>query len=653
MELNNPLTNSGRRGFPILSIFQNGVISYELDKMEIAQTMLRDLEHRCTSNSTWLQSIRSMIFRGGSTKTGQNPPPPPHHSRIERLENQIVLADVQLCSAILTLLTQDISGMMRGSWLLKRAWKIYQSVYQEIYQLYRDSVDADVLHNLPHLKPATTTTTSLRHSSSNTTVSSTCTNSDWSITSNESTPPVLAAPRKGIVQSFSEYFLSSPSAAGDANDAATKKAKKWRRKSKKKEMPRSKSSPEDMRLNQESEDAIDPQVVQRLMGAVSFGYGAFQLAVSLLPPSMLKLVSFFGFEGDREMGLACLQFSRSTQDMRAPLSTIALLWYLTVGHQIFTAESGGEAAHEKNIAQVTAILSQCATEFAESALFGFFRGRLSRMHKDMPGAIEHFERAYYTSVLPELRLLCLHEMGWCRLIQLDCLNAIDEFHALRVNSEYSKSFFGYLTALCHGVVGKGETLLEMRADIVSAIGGTASAHRDQSQIDRFIEQRVALFPDTAAGMQAVDPVFWRFLVYELLFLWNTLDTCPCSTLDQMAADCQRAPSAEPIPGLSLLILATCEKLRGNGEESMRAYRECLEFRRPLDDEPNAKFTHISAFANYKLAMLLLSDGDRAIESQQLLQTAQSKYKNYDFESRLSLRIHTAIKELSAAAGGGK
>lgn len=601
--------------------------------------MLRDLEQRCTSNSTWLQSIRSMIFRGGgggqgSTKAAQNS----HHSRIERLENQIVLADVQLCSAILTFLTQDISGMMRGSWLLKRAWKIYQSVYQEIYQLYRDSVadDADALNILPQMKQAT----SLRHSSSNTTVSST-TNSDWSITSNESTPPVAA--RKGIVQSFSEYFLSS--SAGDD----TKKAKKWHRKSKKKEMSRSKSSPEDNQMHQESmtQAAIDPKVVQRLMGAVSFGYGAFQLAVSLLPPSMLKLVSFFGFEGDRDMGLSCLQFSRSTQDMRAPLSTIALLWYLTVGHQIFTTESSGE----KNIAQVTAILCQCEVEFAESALFGFFKGRLSRMHKDMPGAIEHFERAYYTSVLPELRLLCLHEMGWCRLIQLDCLNAIDEFHALRVNSEYSKSFFGYLTALCHGVVGKYEPLVEMRADIVSAIG-TTSAHRDQSQIDRFIEQRVALFPDTGPGMQTVDSVFWRFLVYELLLLWNTLDTCSSSTLDQMVGDCQREQAAEPIPGLSKLILATCEQLRGSSEKSVVAYRDCLKLRRPLDDEPNAKFTHISAFATYKLAMLLLISDDRncAIESHQLLQTAQSKYKNYDFESRLSLRIHTALKELNAAEG---
>lgn len=618
--------------------------------METAQSMLRDLEQRCTTHSTWLHSIRSMIFRGGGGNSDEDKGGA--DSLVKRLEQQIILADVQLCSAILTFLTQDLSGMMRGSWLLKRAWKIYQNVYQQIHQLYRDTAlstaNNATLHNLPNPK------TLLRHSSSTTT------NSDWSIaSSDESQPPPVTTTsttthRKGLVQSLSDYFLSStpPSAAEEKQ----KNKKKFPRKSKKNKIPRSKSSPEDIKLSTaatttKTPSTITPEDVQRLMGAVSFGYGAFQLAVSLLPPSMLRLVSFFGFEGDRDQGLACLQFSRTTTDMRAPLSTIALLWYLTVGNQIFTAESETDSNEKnKNIAQVTAILEESEAEFSQSALFGFFRGRLRRLHKDMPGAIEHFENAYYTSVLPELRLLCLHEMGWCRLIQLDCLNAIDEFHALRVNSEYSKSFFNYLTALCHGVAEKTDDLMTLRKDILESIGAV-SPQRDQTQIDQFISKRVELFPRTDDGMHRLNPAFWRFLVYELLFLWNTLDTCSPAILTQISEDCERERGHEPIAGVAHLIQATCEKLRGNSEKAVIAYRDCLKYRRSLessvdDDETNASFTHISAFAHYKLAMLLVVDGSGRDEAHQLLQTAQNKYKSYDFESRLSLRIHTAIKAMN-------
>lgn len=33
------------------------------------------------------------------------------------------------------------------------------------------------------------------------------------------------------------------------------------------------------------------------------------------------IISFFGFEGDRRIGIACLKHSRQSEDMRAPLAT--------------------------------------------------------------------------------------------------------------------------------------------------------------------------------------------------------------------------------------------------------------------------------------------------------------------------------------------
>lgn len=75
-----------------------------------------------------------------------------------------------------------------------------------------------------------------------------------------------------------------------------------------------------VRHNYQARD-ISKEDLKRLMGAASFGYGLFQLSVSLLPPNLLKLISFFGFEGDRRIGIACLKHSRQSEDMRAPLAT--------------------------------------------------------------------------------------------------------------------------------------------------------------------------------------------------------------------------------------------------------------------------------------------------------------------------------------------
>ena len=66
---------------------------------------------------------------------------------------------------------------------------------------------------------------------------------------------------------------------------------------------------------------LPPQTIRRLMSAVSFGYGIFHLAVSLLPPKLLNIIHFLGFEGDRQTGIQALHFCRQGPDMRSPLAT--------------------------------------------------------------------------------------------------------------------------------------------------------------------------------------------------------------------------------------------------------------------------------------------------------------------------------------------
>lgn len=66
---------------------------------------------------------------------------------------------------------------------------------------------------------------------------------------------------------------------------------------------------------------IDKETIIRLMGAVSFGYGLFQLGISLLPPSLIKLSNILGFGGNKRNGIACLMHARLGNDMRAPLAT--------------------------------------------------------------------------------------------------------------------------------------------------------------------------------------------------------------------------------------------------------------------------------------------------------------------------------------------
>lgn len=71
---------------------------------------MRDLEKHCTNDNGWLKSVRVKLF--GSNQ--------PAKTLAESLEEQIILADSQLCTSILTGLTQDIGGLVLNFlWFLK------------------------------------------------------------------------------------------------------------------------------------------------------------------------------------------------------------------------------------------------------------------------------------------------------------------------------------------------------------------------------------------------------------------------------------------------------------------------------------------------------------------------------------------------------
>lgn len=113
---------------------QNSVISYETNKIEESQVLLKSLERKCAVDVGWLKSVRSKFFGYNEVPTKSLP---------ELLEEQIILADTQLCSAILTFLTQDLRGLVKGSWLLRKAWKVYQHTYNQIYDLYQKNITED------------------------------------------------------------------------------------------------------------------------------------------------------------------------------------------------------------------------------------------------------------------------------------------------------------------------------------------------------------------------------------------------------------------------------------------------------------------------------------------------------------------------------
>ena len=68
------------------------------------------------------------------------------------------------------------------------------------------------------------------------------------------------------------------------------------------------------------EGVLSTEALERLHGAVNFGYGSMQLALSLLPSKVLKVVEFLGYDTDRNTALKALYTASASRDLRAPLA---------------------------------------------------------------------------------------------------------------------------------------------------------------------------------------------------------------------------------------------------------------------------------------------------------------------------------------------
>ncbi|BET01636.1 IHypothetical protein2 [Nesidiocoris tenuis] len=556
------------------TVFMNAVMSMSEDDLEEAQNILKDLESRCSQNTGWLSAIKSKMFGYYEQEVGP----------YELLEQQITLADTQVLHAVLSMMNQDsTTGFVKGGWALRKAWGLYHSAYKELADQYKK------LYGLSAELPEASSMWRITESATNT-PSSTPATTPMSPT----VPPIpFAETANGGIRKRI-YKLFSPV-----------------------------TTPQ-----------ICPDEVERLMCAVSFGYGLFHLYVSFLPPNVLRLVHFLGFASDRKVGLDALIFSRRGPDMRAPLASLALLWYHTIMNPVFAHFDSGDMT--SSVEEAEAIMDESNREFSESSFFLFFRGRLLRLKNKIEEAVLAFTKAVKFSVRNEISLLCLHEVGWCYLMQLDFRKALNAFIQLN-KTKTNRHFYTYLVALCYGCLDD--------MNHVAAL----SQHIKKLEVEKLCHLDRETVRRSALLMPTKLPFYYRLLVYEMLYLWDSLP--PSENLHFIIQDCEaqgdplkHSDKTDPMVGLRSLVLGVCLGHVGRTKEAIRI----LSSVRPLRDRlvKTQRHRHVSAFATYETAVLLVKEG-QSCEARELLETALNQFSGCGFDNRLKLKIHSALKEVSA------
>ncbi|KAL5013915.1 hypothetical protein ScPMuIL_008185 [Solemya velum] len=379
-------------------------------------------------------------------------------------------------------------------------------------------------------------------------------------------------------------------------------------------------------LSDGNEDELSPEIKARLVGAVNFGYGTFQLCISMVPPKILKLIEFLGFEGDRSVGLKSLQQTSNSRDMKAPLATLGLLWYHTVLRPFFALDGAND--YNAGILDAEEIIDTKEIEFPHSSLFLFFRGRIHRLKRQTDLSLEKYQQALEAAAGErECELMCQYEIGWCNLVKLKWDDSLIAFIRLKEESKWSKCYYCYLVAVCLGAMGDLKGAHEAFSDVPGLL------KKKNNQIEAFVSRR--------AEKMTKKPVTQEhccLLTLELVFLWHTLPTCTPQELKPYLDVCDMQTDPK-VFHLKCLLEGAVYKELGENEMAIQCLKESIARHQGLKED-----LHVAAFSMFELASLYSRNLSTAAKGKAILQEIK-EFKDYDFENRLIVRVNNSLKKL--------
>ncbi|KAL0966152.1 hypothetical protein UPYG_G00291570 [Umbra pygmaea] len=112
--------------------FLNAMMTFEEEKMQVAYDDLRATERLCEGdNAGVIETIKNKIRRNDSQRSTM--------AIVDHLQRQILIADCQVYLAVLSFIKQELSSYIKGGWILRKAWKMYNKCYSDISQLREGS----------------------------------------------------------------------------------------------------------------------------------------------------------------------------------------------------------------------------------------------------------------------------------------------------------------------------------------------------------------------------------------------------------------------------------------------------------------------------------------------------------------------------------
>ncbi|KIK79048.1 hypothetical protein PAXRUDRAFT_91897, partial [Paxillus rubicundulus Ve08.2h10] len=205
-----------------------------------------------------------------------------------------------------------------------------------------------------------------------------------------------------------------------------------------------------------------------ILSGAAFGYGLFNLILSLLPSKVRKVAGFFRFNQGRQLALQALAVSAARSDVHGVLSGLVLMSH----YGVILLVSGYQADEQHIMNEYKNIVNMISDRYPKGTLWILNKAKIQRMTKDPEGAIETLKeglapgrKEWFQQADP----LLVFELAWTLLGLRRYEECATRFLELTNMNNGSPATYRYIAAGCYVSAGKSDEAQNLFNEISDAI----------------------------------------------------------------------------------------------------------------------------------------------------------------------------------------
>ncbi|KAG9313319.1 hypothetical protein JVU11DRAFT_5623 [Chiua virens] len=367
------------------------------------------------------------------------------------------------------------------------------------------------------------------------------------------------------------------------------------------------------------------EIEELILSGAAFGYGLFNLVLSLLPARARVVVGFLGYQHDRQLALRALAVSAARSDVHAAFSGLVLMTY----YGVILLMAGYQADEEHIVRQYKGIVNKVSARYPRGTLWILNKAKIQRMTKNAEGAIETLKEGLAPDrpeTFPQADALLAFELAWTLLGFRRYEECAEVFLELMQMNTWSHATYLFIAAGCYVSIGR----LDEAQSLLEKIPDSINTRRRMMPTEGFIKKKLEFYkrkqirlggdPERYVEAIRISPaeefaIFWNTHAHvdEATALAHIEELSALTPPVGMEGKYTQSSSEDTVLDLDTpdelairsLILGIVHRTRGDYATARTLLNDALKHGADVDIS-----TWVTATAYFELAVLEMKEGER-------------------------------------------